>query len=131
LSYFFSYKAGFSELSFNEETAPLEQDSTIEETIAHLQKENTQLKRKSLSMERHYHIQVESNKNLTLHIKKLQQNNAELSRDIALYQSLAGSLPGKGIHINTFQIFATEDVQKFRYFFILAKNASQSLLKEV
>ncbi len=122
---YFSYKAGFSN---GAETVdlPLAKDSTVEQTVAHVQKENVQLKRKSQAIERHYHIQLEVNKSLTQHIKKLQQNNNELARDIALYQSLAGSLPGKGVHINTFQIFATEHPQKFRYFYIFAKNASQN-----
>lgn len=122
---YFSYKAGFSDGADTVET-PLPENSSLEEAVVHLQKENSQLKRKAQGVERHYHIQTETNKSLTQHIKKLQQQNNELARDIALYQSLAGSLPGKGVHINTFQVFNTEHPQRFRYFYILAKNASQN-----
>lgn len=87
--------------------------------------ENNQLRQKLLVLERNYQIQQEAKKNLAHHLKVLQEQNTELTRDMALYQTIAGtSSVGQGLQIKAFQVFRMPEPNTFRYLLVLSKQAA-------
>ncbi|MBI2791583.1 MAG: hypothetical protein HYX61_06460 [Gammaproteobacteria bacterium] len=123
---FLSYNAGF--LS-GKTAVPELQDATeeVKEYVEQLQKENQELKKKIVAVESNYQIQNEAQKNLSNHLKTLQIQNTELSRDMALYQTLAGNrAQSQGVEIKSFQIYTTEEANTYRYLLVLSKQSSPS-----
>ncbi len=55
----------------------------------------------------------------------MQEHNAELTQNIALYQTVKGTpFPQQGVLIKTFQITSASEPQSFRYSVVLAKKSS-------
>ena len=121
---FVSYNAGY--LS-GKTTQPSQLPDTthISDTMAQLQKENSELQNELLSAKQNYEIQVQAQKNLNNDLIVLQQKNTELTRDMALYQSLAKSPSHtQGVEIKSFQIFQGEEPNSYRYLIILSKQVA-------
>lgn len=121
---YFSYNAGF--LSGKTKVPELQNvDPKVRDFVAELQKENTTLKQKIIIAERNYQIHVEAQKALGNHLKSLQQQNTELMRDMALYQTIAGTpATGQGLEIKAFHLYTTEEPNTFRYLLVLSKQAA-------
>lgn len=121
---YFSYNAGF--LSGKTKIPELRDvDPKVREFIEALQKEKEALQQKLIVAERSYQIQMEAQKTLGNHLKTLQQQNTELLRDMALYQTIAGTpATGQGLEIKAFHLYATEQANTFRYLLVLSKQAA-------
>ncbi len=121
---FVSYNAGF--LSGKTAVPSTTTDAgDISETLAKLQIENSALQKELVSVKRNYEIQTQAQKSLTESLTLLQQKNTDLTRDMTLYQSLAKSPHSvQGIEIKSFQIFASEEPNTFRYLIVLSKQSA-------
>ncbi|MBS0288144.1 MAG: hypothetical protein JSR17_12670 [Proteobacteria bacterium] len=120
---FVSYNAGF--LSGKTTTPEATSSPQAQALIEAAQKENSELQKELISAKRNYEIQLEAQKSLNLQLIELQQKNTELTRDMALYQTLAKSpQSAQGLEIKSFQIFATDTPNTYRYLIILSKQVS-------
>lgn len=120
---FVSYNAGF----LSGKTAAPEAHSSpeIKALMATIQKENSDLQKELISVKRHAQIQLETQKSLSQQLNVLQQKNAELTRDMSLYQTLAKAPhSAQGLEIKSFQIFASDTPNTYRYLIILSKQVS-------
>jgi hypothetical protein len=121
---FLCYKTGF----FSGTSQGHQRESEVEklkDVVNELKKENQQLQQKLIFLERDYQIQSETRKNLGNHLKLLHEQNAELTKDMALYQTIAGtSSVSQGLQIKAFQVFGTEQAQTFRYLLVLSKQSA-------
>ncbi len=119
-----SYNAGF--LSGKTKVPELQDVSQeVKNYVVQLQKENTTLQKDLIAVKRDSQIHVEAQKTLGNHLKTLQQQNIELKRDMALYQTIAGNkAENQGLEIKSFQIFESERPNTFRYLLILSKQAA-------
>ena len=73
----------------------------------------------------HTPIEHEAKKNLADYLKLLQKNNAQLTKDMAIYHHVNGALPKRqSLQISGFQIFNTTKTNTFRYSILLAKQQS-------
>lgn len=122
---FVSYNAGFLTGKTAAPPAIKEASSEIKEAFDQLQNENSQLQKELISFKRNYEIQTQAQKSLKEHLTLLQQKNTELTRDMTLYQSLAKSPHSvQGVEIKSFQIFAGDEPNTYRYLIVLSKQTA-------
>ncbi|MBS0288482.1 MAG: hypothetical protein JSS07_00420 [Proteobacteria bacterium] len=121
LALFISYNAGF--LSGKQSGIPLDETLIEKEKITTLEKEKDVLQKELIVAKQNYQIQVEAQKSLSNLLKELEEKNTELMKDMALYQSLNKGSATRGLEIKSFQIFATEQPNSYRYLLILSKQA--------
>lgn len=121
---YFSYKAGFSHTQFNWEYFNT-QSVGLKEEMTQLENDNAALKAKVQILEQKLQIQIVAKKNLADHLKNLHAQNVDLSRDLALYQSISGRpVVGQGLQVKAFQAFASAAPDTYRYLLILSKQAA-------
>ncbi len=122
---FVSYNAGYLSGKTSQAEQPVPTTMPISDTMADLQKENNNLQKELLSAKQNFEIQAQAQKNLNNDLMALQQKNTELTRDMALYQSLAKSpTHTQGVEIKSFQIFQAEESNSYRYLIILSKQVA-------
>lgn len=118
-----SYNAGY--LSAKATPSTKAQPLHIEnDTLAKLHDENKQLQTELITVKRNYEIGIQSQKSLQNDLSLLQQKNTDLTRDMALYQSLAKTSHVQGIEIKSFQIFEGDKPNSYRYLIVLSKQSS-------
>jgi hypothetical protein len=98
--------------------------------LSNLRQENELLKQQLVNEKRNFQIHQEAQKNLSQHIKELEQHNSELSQDVALYERLRGSPSKKNVEIKTFHIFSTDSENKYRYLLLLSKDSNPEQLTQ-
>lgn len=118
-----SYKTGFyrgagHSLNISHES------SHLKNALSQMQKDKDDLRQKIMLLEHKDQIQLEAKKILGNHIKVLQEQNVELTSDMALYQTIAGAPLASGLQIKAFQIYNTTQVQTFRYLIVLSKQSA-------
>lgn len=120
---YISYKAGYSSAMLAGREL-VQESAQLKNTVSQLQSENATFREKLTVLEREFQIQIETKKHLGNHLKVLQDQNAEITRDLALYHSIAGTpAVGQGLQLKAFQVFTTDDPRTFRYLLILSKQA--------
>ncbi len=120
---FVSYNAGFFGAKLSQPQASTADNPPA--LIEALQQENTLLQKELIGTKRKYEIQTQAQKNLGEQLALLEQKNTELNRDMSLYQTLAKSHQGgKGIEIKSFQVFASDVPNAYRYLIVLSKESS-------
>jgi hypothetical protein len=126
IAFFISYQLGKSNgeiasyNTYHTDTEP--KQGNQDEALANV---NFELRQQVVRLERDNQIQLEAKKNLANHLKALQEQNTELTRDMALYQTIAGtSSVGQGLQIKAFQVFRMEGENTFRYLLVLSKQAA-------
>lgn len=117
-------KSGLTQVS----SVSTEQRSAI--NVNRLREENDLLKQQLVNEKRNFQIQQEAQKNLSQHIKELEQHNSELSQDVALYERLRGAPTKKNVEIKTFHIFSTHAENKYRYLLLLSKDSNPEQLTQ-
>lgn len=100
--------------------------TATQKLMVQVQNENADLVKKLNSAERNFQIQLEAKKNLVNHLKILQDYNAELTQNMSLYQTVAGtpSRSKQGVLVKNFQVHPASEPQTFRYSVLLAKKVS-------
>jgi len=106
------YKTGF-----NKGEAGLK---SAQEQLSQLGTEKIHLQQQLKMTQQNYHIQVEAKKNLTNHLRSLQETNSELTENIDLYQTVSGKSDLVAVQMKAFQIYPTNTPQTFRYSIVLS-----------
>lgn len=105
-------------------------NSHLTTNVEKLRQENESLKQLLATEKQNNQIQQEAQRNLSQHIKALEQYNSELSQDVALYERIRGAPSKKNVEIKTFHIFSTNSENKFRYLLLLSKDSNPEQLTQ-